>query len=144
MGGLGKMTWKDIKHFSPSEFDCQCAYHSARPMNAATQMDMNFVRKLDALREAYGKPLTISSGWRCPEHNAAVSSTGDRGPHTTGRAVDLLVNGGDAYHVLRLAMQLGFTGLGISQKGPRGSRFLHLDDLDAPAGFPNRPTVWSY
>lgn len=136
--------WNEIKHFSPTEFDCKCAYHASRPMNSADQMDERFMRRLDALRLAFGKPIQISSGWRCPEHNAAVSSTGDRGPHTTGRAVDILVNGNDAYELVRIAYKLGFTGIGIQQKGPRAGRFIHLDDLDAPAGFPNRPTMWSY
>lgn len=43
---------------------------------------------LDPLRTWYGKPLTVSSGYRCPALNKAVkgSATSD---HMTGRAADI-------------------------------------------------------
>lgn len=43
---------------------------------------------LDPLREAYGKPIRVNSGFRCPALNKAVkgSATSD---HMTGRAVDI-------------------------------------------------------
>lgn len=43
---------------------------------------------LDPLREAYGKPIQISSGYRCPRLNALVggSKTSD---HMTGCAADI-------------------------------------------------------
>jgi len=43
--------------------------------------------------------------------------------------------------VLREALILGFTGIGINQKGT--GRFLHLDLLPNLLLHP-RPTVWSY
>lgn len=43
---------------------------------------------LDPLREAYGKPITVNSGYRCPALNAAVngSRTSD---HLKGMAADI-------------------------------------------------------
>lgn len=43
---------------------------------------------LDGLREIYGKPITVNSGYRCPELNKAVggSKTSD---HMNGFAADL-------------------------------------------------------
>lgn len=43
---------------------------------------------LDPLREAYGKPIRVNSGFRCPALNKAVkgSATSD---HMTGRAADI-------------------------------------------------------
>lgn len=43
---------------------------------------------LDPLRAIYGKPITVNSGYRCPELNKAVggSATSD---HVKGMAVDL-------------------------------------------------------
>lgn len=104
-------------------------------------MQERFLLDLDELRHRYGKPLVVSSGYRCPEYNARVSSTGLHGPHTTGLAVDLSVARTDAYAVLRLALELGFTGIGVAQKG--NNRFIHLDSLLPATGRP-RPTVWSY
>lgn len=92
--------------------------------------------RIQMLRDAYGKPLGVSSAARCPTHNAKVSKTGLTGPHTTGRAVDLSVDRADAYRVLALALSMGFTGIGVQQKGD--GRFIHLDDL------PGANRLWSY
>lgn len=119
-------------HFKESEFRCRCCGQA--PMNKA------FLAKLEDLRQAINKPLTITSGYRCPAHNEEVSHTGEAGPHTTGCAVDIAIAGADAHHLLLLAMHIGFTGIGISQRG--ANRFIHLDDL--PITTHPRPRVWSY
>lgn len=115
--------------FRLSEFDCKHC--------GANRMDPRFISRLDELRRRHGRPMVISSGYRCAEHNQRVSTTGPNGPHTTGRAVDVRVDRGDAYRLLALAITLGFTGIGVHQRGE--GRFLHLDDLEQ-----GRPTVWSY
>lgn len=101
-----------------------------------------FLDKLEALRTALGHPLIISSGYRSPEHNVLVSTTGETGPHTTGRAVDIKIYGERAFRMVTMAADLGFTGMGLSQKGEHAHRFVHLDDLAAP-DYP-RPMIWSY
>jgi uncharacterized protein YcbK (DUF882 family) len=101
----------------------------------------DFMERIEKLRIRYGKPMRVTSAARCPEYNAAVSSTGGKGPHTTGRAIDIGVDRGDAYMVLKLALEAGFTGIGVAQKG--SGRFMHLDDLLNDEGQP-RPTIWSY
>ncbi|MBM3273067.1 DUF882 domain-containing protein [Candidatus Kaiserbacteria bacterium] len=120
-------------HFSALELECRCG--------CGMLPEDDFVDKLEGLRVAYGRPLRVTSGARCPKYNAKVSTTGETGPHTTGRAVDLAVERQAAWRVLDIAFQLGFTGIGVQQKGP--SRFIHLDDLPNKPGQP-RPTVWSY
>lgn len=127
------MTWADIKHFKPSEFACHCGDCGSD----GTEMDMRFIRRLDALRKLYGAAMQVTSGYRCPAHNNRVSSTGLTGPHTTGRAADIGVSGSAA---LELVLLSNFGGLGINQKGPHNKRFIHLDDLEGPT----RPRIWSY
>lgn len=58
-----------------------------------------------------------------------------------GRACDVVVSGQDAFALVDMAITLGFTGIGIQQKGT--GRFIHLDDLREEDGF-LRPTIWSY
>ena len=99
-----------------------------------------FMEKVEELRVRVGFPLPVTSGGRCPTYNAQVSSTGRTGPHTTGMAIDLGVDRGKAYLVLKEALQMGFTGIGVAQRG--NSRFLHLDTITIAAG--PRPTIWSY
>lgn len=120
------------KYFSKSELACKCC--------GQCKMNQAFLERLDALRWLYNKPMIVSSGYRCPHHNAKVSSTGGDGPHTTGRAVDILVSGQSAHAIIKLATHLGFTGIGVNQKSKHANRFIHLDDLKGPT----RPWVWSY
>ena len=101
-------------------------------------MDPKFMDILQSIRLAYDQPMQITSGYRCSEHNEAVSSTGNGGPHTTGRAVDIGCRGANALNLLAIAIRHGISGVGVSQKGE--SRFLHLDD--APVN--PRPAIWSY
>ena len=101
------------------------------------RMALDFITKLDALRREVGFPLRVTSGYRCPVHNQNVSTTGPNGPHTTGRAVDFDVRGANALKLIHAALDAGFTGVGVQQKGT--SRFIHLDDLTD-----GRPMVWSY
>lgn len=124
------MTWK---FFTLDEFKC---HHCG-----ANLIDHAFVDRLDELRARIGFPLPINSGYRCPIYNEMVSNTGSTGPHTTGHAADLRVDRGRAFAVLKTAPELGFTGIGVAQKGP--SRYIHLDDLPESPGHP-RPVIWSY
>ena len=123
-------------HFSNAELTCHCGC-------GRQEMKTGFMTMLEELRVAYGRPMPVTSGFRCPAHNVQASDTGLHGPHTTGQAVDVQVSGEDAHHLLGLAIQHGFTGIGIKQAGAHSSRFLHIDTLEAGPGRP-RPTVWSY
>jgi uncharacterized protein YcbK (DUF882 family) len=124
------MTWANFKK---EDFACS---HCGENL-----IDDDFIDKLQRLRNVFGFPLPVNSGYRCPAHNSAVSSTGPNGPHTTGRAVDLGVERLKAFMVVSLAMASGeFTGFGVKQHG--SSRFIHLDDLQQPAH--PRPNIWSY
>jgi uncharacterized protein YcbK (DUF882 family) len=126
--------WRKVDHFQAGEFACRCGC-------GLEGIQPALVFKLDELREAYGKPLIITSGYRCQHHNMSVSTTGPTGPHTTGLAADIGVSGRDAVVVLRLALQAGFTGIGVQQKN--GGRFLHLDLIPDSFGA-KRPWIWSY
>jgi uncharacterized protein YcbK (DUF882 family) len=99
--------------------------------------------RLVGLREEWGHPIHLSSAFRCPTYNQQMSRTGRQGPHTTGRAVDILIYGAEALALLDLALAHGYTGIGIKQTGPQTQRYLHLDDLEDAPGQP-RPWLWSY
>jgi len=125
------MNWE---HFSNDELKCKCGCDQIK-------MDTEFMSKLILLRKLCKFPLPVSSGYRCPTHNDGISTTGLDGPHTTGRAVDIMISGKEALEVLSLAYDMGFTGVGVKQKGMK--RFIHLDDLEKTNARP-RPWLWSY
>ena len=126
------MDCRKYPNFTEAEFQCK---HTGQ-----CHMDPDFMERLQALREAYGKPMKVNSGYRHPTHPIEARKA-NPGAHTYGRAVDIAVRGSDAYNLLALAMDFGFTGIGVHQKG--NTRFLHLDDISGVKGFP-RPSIWSY
>lgn len=53
-----------------------------------TKLTMLVNNVLDPLREWYGRPITVSSGFRCPELNKAVRGS-VTSQHMTGEAADI-------------------------------------------------------
>ena len=126
------MDWSKYKNFSADEFKCShCGSNEMKP---------EFMDKLQQLRNAYNKPMRITSGYRCPKHPIEAAKT-KPGAHASGMAADVGVQGAEAHRLLQLALELGFTGIGVQQKG--AGRFLHLDTISNQPDSP-RPTVWSY
>ncbi|MBO6782246.1 MAG: DUF882 domain-containing protein [Alphaproteobacteria bacterium] len=122
--------------FTRREMTCRCGCGRA-------DMDGNFMDFLQAVRARTG-PMHVNSGYRCPAHNARVSATGANGPHTTGRAADIRCSGAFAHRLVREAVILGATGIGVAQQGPHESRFVHIDTLTPAEATGCRPWIWSY
>ena len=97
----------------------------------------SFLDKIQELRNRVGFGLEVNSYYRSPDYDTAI---GGAGTHPTGRAIDFRVAGTKAWHLQHKAAEMGFTGIGINQKGPWDKRFIHLDDLTTG----NRPRIWSY
>jgi len=111
-------------------------------------MDKATMDRLQMLRSHYGSPLTITSGYRSPQHSIEAAKEMP-GTHSMGRAVDISCAGVDAFEILAEALVVGFTGIGVNQNGytRRGTmenRFLHLDDLKNGEHRVPKPTIWSY
>lgn len=112
------------KNFNTKELRCKCGCNSL-------VYDVAFIEKLQALRDAVGFPLTITSYYRCDKHPEEVKKE-KPGMHNTALAVDLLKPAGpDGFKLLAEAIRLGFTGIGVSNK------FIHLD-------LRNTPALWGY
>ncbi len=122
--------WKESwENFKPKELSCS---HCKQLMIHAGLMNL-----LQKARGVLG-PLSISSGYRCPAHNAVISSTGKTGPHTTGMAVDILTSNSQERKQLIDYFANKVTGLGIAKS------FIHIDLLTAEEGFEVRPNCWIY
>lgn len=109
--------------FSLAETECKCG--------CGFDLTPEFKAHCDELRRAYGRPLPMTGGARCPSYNQKVSKTGPQGPHTTGKAADFGVRGEDALLLMVLALERPvFRGFGANQKGE--GRFIHLDATARP------------
>ena len=120
------------KYFTADELMCRHCNKSG--------MDDEFMQKVDALREKMGFSFPVNSAYRCKNHPIEARKASP-GAHASGRALDIMVRGEQAHRLLQGALEAGFTGIGVSQKGP--TRFIHIDDLEDSEGRP-RPHVWSY
>ena len=106
------------------------------------EMDERFMKKLEALRHEFNEPMIVSSGYRHESYNQVIGGA-KNSPHLYGKAVDVVISGKSAYRLMKLAIQYGFTGIGVSQRGPHEKRFLHIDTMENSDTHP-RPWIWSY
>lgn len=97
------------EHFNVREFRCQCGQQHD------TLVSDELVQKLEVLRSTLDcKSIVITSGYRCPAHDAAVST--GRGQHTKGLAADICCYGKDGQPISSKlvcckAQDLGFKGI---------------------------------
>ena len=88
--------WADIRYFVPKEFACKCGrYCDGYP----ALMQRSVVELADRAREALKGPGFVSSGLRCPQHNANVGGVSNS-RHLSGKAVDLRIEGKSAKQTL--------------------------------------------
>lgn len=80
---------------------------------------------LDPIRRIYGKPIIVSSGYRCPALNAAVGGVASS-QHTMGEAADLVpASGGSLAGIFRAAVQYGgYDQLILERSGK--SKWVHV------------------
>lgn len=113
------------KNFSRYEFQCPCGC-------TAQMVDQELADKLQIVRDKVNRPLTITSGYRCIRHNAAVEgSSGSK--HRYGFAADWRTSSRSINPVALgiIAQTIGFGGIGIywHSKGA----FVHTDTRNGKA-----------
>lgn len=122
-------------NFDASEFACT---HCGEQRMRESTLD-----RLQALRTDLARPLIITSGYRCAQHPVEAKKASGPGAHTFGCAVDIRAIGVEAHKIVRVALEHGFTGIGISQRAGK-PRFVHLDDAKPDEFGLVRPAMWSY
>lgn len=106
-----------VKYFDSEELACPCC--------GASKMNEDFIALLLKFRESWGKPMYVNSAYRCANHNAEVGGT-PHSMHLTGEAIDINIVGSERYTFIKLAMKVGFGGIGIAKT------FVHLDSRPKP------------
>ena len=115
-----------ILHFSVEEFVCR---HCGEVL-----IDSRVVELVEELRRHLGKPLIITSAYRCPVHNRRIGGV-KNSAHVRGYALDVkCTNSEDRERILEFLMVHVVRRIGIHPK------FIHFDiDPDKPS-----PRVWLY
>ena len=112
--------------FKVREFRC-------RDGSDAIMIDQTLVVLLQAIREHFGKPITITSGYRTAAHNKSVGGAA-YSQHLYGRAADIRVQGIPVEQLAAYAETcLPGTG-GIGRYPPRAGRavgWVHVDTRPA-------------
>lgn len=103
------------------------------------KLEALIVNCLDPIRRIYGRPIIVSSGYRCPQLNALVGGVANS-QHTKGEAADLVpASGGSLAGIVRAAVQFGgFDQLILEKAG--GSRWVHVSWRDSG----NRHKILAY
>ena len=108
--------------FKVREFRC-------RDGSDAIMIDQTLVVLLQAIREHFGKAVTITSGYRTGTHNTAVGGA-KSSQHLLGRAADIQVQDTDPLAVAAYAESLmpGWGGVGrYPVKAGRTKGWVHVD-----------------
>lgn len=103
-------------NFTVKEFACKDGSDSVL-------IDTALVELLQKIRDYFGKPITITSAYRTPEHNRKVGgSSGSY--HVKGMAADIKISGVSAVEIAYFA-QTVTNGVGVYYYG--SSDFVHVD-----------------
>ena len=114
------------KNFRTDEFACPCC--------GMSEMDHDFVGELQYLREEFGSPMKITSGFRCKKHNKKVGGS-ENSSHLWGMASDVSVtNSLLRYRMIQCAQSVGIMRIGIAND------FIHFDTDYAKTN----PVIWTY
>lgn len=128
------MIWENYKNFSEWEF--RCSY------TGENRMRPEFMQKLQEIRNIFGKPMIISSGYRDFTHPLERAKE-DPGEHTYGVATDINVWGEDAMQLFDIAFHCGIRRMGMNQIGALNSRFIHIG-LGDTLNFNFPSALWTY
>ena len=107
-------------NFRSVEFDC----HGVGCCNE-TLVDMQLVEYLQKIRDHFGKPIIISSGYRCERHNRSVGGA-TASKHKQGMAADIMVTDVKPAEVAKYAENIGILGIGLYETNKDGF-FVHID-----------------
>jgi uncharacterized protein YcbK (DUF882 family) len=108
------------KNFILSEFACNDG-------SKEITVDYELIEKLQQFRDALGKPISVTSGYRTVTYNkknGGISTS----HHLTGKAADIKVSGMTPLAVAKAADKIGFLGIGVYPT------FTHVDVGGSVAG----------
>lgn len=122
-----RILMRDLKYFEPEEFErCTPPCHMEECNDSALLM-------LDTLRDLCGFPIYLNSAYRTVSYEKKKGRTGTSS-HCKGVAFDIrCVDTRDRYVLVRNALKVGFTRIGI------GKTYIHVD-----CDYSKHDSIWLY
>lgn len=111
----------DWEFFSPHELKCKCGACDS----VGYEMNPWFMEKAVNVRRRFDRPMIVTSAIRCALYNASLTQKSN-GEHVQGEALDILASGSDAYDLIMLCKEEGFTRFGLKQHDMFETRFIHI------------------
>lgn len=108
------------RNFTVREFACK-----GKGCCSTVKIDQNLITHVQRIRDHFGKPVTINSGYRCAKHNKAVGGASSS-YHTRGMAADIVVKDTAPAEVAKYAESIGILGIGLYETSKDGY-FVHID-----------------
>ena len=112
------------KYISREEYACK--HCNALPPDFDFYPYEEFFDVFDSIREEWGKPIKINSGYRCPVHNASLSGSSPISAHLFGLALDCECDDNMEVEQLFTLIDDMYPELRI-RKYTGGSTFVHID-----------------
>lgn len=67
-------------------------------------------------RDIYGKPLTVTSGGRCPHHQEEAKKANPKsGDHPEGNGIDIACDGSNRGLLVKAGIDAGFNAIGVAK-----------------------------
>ena len=111
---------KVSQNFASTEFDCH-----GKGCCSTTKIDSKLVEYLQKIRNHFGKPITITSAYRCEVHNRRAGGA-TKSYHMQAKAADIVVQGVSSREVAKYAESIGILGIGLYETSADGY-FTHID-----------------
>lgn len=122
--------------FKLSEFECQCKEKCPGKM-PNLRLNNDLIAALNRIRARFGRPIIVTSGFRCKKHNSAIGGA-VASQHLLGTAADIRPASGEKEHLEQLweicKEEESVAGLGDGRK----KGFIHVDVR------PGQRKVWKY
>jgi hypothetical protein len=120
------------KNFNPAtdkKLLCTCGHANCDKRS----VNQNTLHRLQKVRDDAMRPLTVTSGGRCPNHKNEVHRT-TPADHQKGIGIDIAVAGGvERAQLVTLGLKHGFNAIGIAKT------FVHLGYREG-----QQPVMWVY
>ena len=120
------MKYFTIKELSHSETANRKGIDNTPTGDVVVSMTTLINECLDPVRELYGKPITVTSGFRCPMLNKAVGGV-NSSQHVKGEAADLVGrNDDETRKIFETAKAFGQFDQLLYEKNSKGNIWVHI------------------